>query len=362
MSPKILSPYCVFFLPALVLYATWFLWSREHGGLAFAWAAIAFIFAVVPLADYVAARRRHGAGRRPDPSPERPVSETLIVLLSLPLQVCNIFFFAWYVGTHDLAWWEAGTVLFIAGILSALYAQNPAHELIHHGSRFERVIGTMLFSTSVYSGAKLAHVHSHHLLVATHRDPTSAKYGQSLYAFLPGAVAVNLFGWWGPKGGKVAKASLFRRKIVLENLLGYGMSVGWAAAIALLFGPGALVFFLLQSAIGILVLEMMNYIGHYGLERRVDAAGRMEPVSERHAWDCDLPFSNLVLISVQKHSDHHINPNKPYGELRCTPHSPRLPLSYPLLFLLTLVPFLWRRVIHPRLDAYRAGGAQREAA
>lgn len=355
-----MSPYIVFFLPAIVNYGTYFLWSRAHGDLAFVYATIAFIFVLIPLADLVASRIRRD---RTAPTAARPVSETLIIPMSLPLQVCNIFFFAWYLTTHALAPYEAAALLFIAGILSALYAQNPAHELIHHGSRIERVVGTMLFSTSIYSGAKLAHVHSHHLLVATGSDPTSAKYGQSLYAFLPGAVAVNLFGWWGPRGTQAGKASLFRRKIVLENMLGYGMSIGWAGALGALFGIKGLVFFLLQSGIGILVLEMMNYIGHYGLERRVDAAGRMEPVSERHAWDCDLPFSNLVLISVQKHSDHHINPNKPYGELRCMPDSPRLPLSYPLLFILTLVPFLWRRAIHPRLDAYRAGhGARRHEA
>ena len=341
-----MSPYIVFFLPALVAYGTWFLWSREHGGVAFAYAAAAFIFVAIPLADLVAAKWRR---RAPSSGPQ--VSEKLVVLLSLPLQVCNIFFFAWFISSFELAWHEAAAVLFIGGIMSALYAQNPAHELIHHGTRFERVIGTMLFSTSIYSGAKLAHVHSHHLLVATGADPTSAKYGQSLYAFLPGAVAVNLFGWWGPKDGR---SSLFRRKIVLENMLGYGMSLAWACAIGALFGAKGLAFFLLQSCIGILVLEMMNYIGHYGLERKVDASGRMEAVCERHAWDCDLPFSNLVLISVQKHSDHHINPNKEYGELRCTDNSPRLPLSYPLLFILTLFPFLWRMAIHPRLDAYKA--------
>lgn len=350
-----MSPYIVFFLPALILYGTWFLYSRAHGGLAFAYAAIGFIFVAIPLADLAASRLRRGAGAQATPALTRPASETAIVVLSLPLQIVNIFFFAWYLATRDPTLWESAVLVLIAGILSALYAQNPAHELIHHGSRFERVVGTMLFSTSIYSGAKLAHVHSHHLLVATERDPTSAKYGQSLYAFLPRAVAVNLFGWWGADAVRARPGLRWRRRIVLENLLGYSMSLLWALLIGGLFGAAALAFFVLQSAIGILVLEMMNYIGHYGLERRVDAGGRMEPVSERHAWDCDLPFSNLVLISVQKHADHHIHPARAYGALHCAPGSPRLPLSYPLLFLLTLTPCLWRRVIHPRLDAYRAG-------
>jgi alkane 1-monooxygenase len=354
-----MSPYLVFFLPALVNYGTYFLWSRVHADLAFVYAAIIFIFGVIPLGDLVASRMRR-AGARAVP---RPASETGIVLMSLPLQVCNIFFFAWYISAHPLTAPQAAALLLVAGILSALYAQNPAHELIHHRSRFERAAGIILFSTSIYSGAKLSHVHSHHLLVATRRDPTTAKYGQSLYAYLPGAVAVNLLGWWGPREAQPSRNMLFRRRIFLENLFGYGLSVLWAVLIGTLFGAKALAFFLLQSGIGILVLEMMNYIGHYGLERRMNAAGQMEPVSEQHAWDCDLPFSNLVLIAVQKHADHHINPHKPYGELRCTPGSPRLPISYPLLFLLTLFPFMWRRAIHPRLDAYRAGaGARGQAA
>ncbi|MBM3117046.1 metal-dependent hydrolase [Jeongeupia naejangsanensis] len=346
-----MSPYIAFFLPALTCYGTYAMWPGAYGGLAFVYAAIVFIFGAIPLADWVASRGTKDGARA---ATVRPISEVLIVAMSLPLQIGNIFFFAWYVTTHDLNGYEAAALLFIAGIFSALYAQNPAHELIHHRNRLERVIGILLFSTSLYSGAKLAHVHSHHLLVATDRDPTSAKYGQSLYGFLPKAIAVNLFGWWGRKGDGFVKVPLFQRRIVWENLFGYAMSAIWAALIFSLFGAVGLVFFLLQSMIGILVLEMMNYIGHYGLERRVDAAGQMETVTACHAWDCDLPFSNLVLISVQKHADHHVNPNKPYGELQCLPDSPRLPLSYPLLFILTLMPGLWRRLIHPRLDAYRA--------
>ena len=344
-----MSRYFAFFLPAIVLYTIFFLWSRHTGDLGFVYATLGFIFVLIPLLDLVASRwsrvRRESEGQT--------ISELLIVLLSLPLQVFNIFFFAWYLATHDLAAFEIVLLVLTAGILSALYAQNPAHELIHHGTRFERIVGLCLFSTSCYTGAKLAHVHSHHMLVATKQDPTSAKYNQSLYQYLPGAIAVNLFGWWGSRSQSESQ-TLFRKRVFLENCLGYGLSLFWMLAILTLFGSFALLCFLVQSFIAILVLEMMNYIGHYGLERKADDHGRLENVSERHAWDCDLPFSNLVLISVQKHADHHINPNKSYGELRCVENSPRLPLSYPLLFLLTLVPAWWRAVIHPRLDRYQA--------
>lgn len=344
-----MSRYFAFFLPAIVLYTTFLFWSKNTGDLIFVYATLGFIFVVIPLLDLFAARMQIFKSEEGS----APLSELVIVLLSLPLQLTNIFFFAWYLTNHDLVLYQIILLVLTAGIFSALYAQNPAHELIHHGSRFERIVGLSLFSTSCYTGAKLAHVHSHHLLVATDQDPTSARFNQSLYEYLPGAIAVNLFGWWGSKH-KAGTFGLLRRKILLENLIGYGLSLIWMTAILMSFGIVAWCGFLVQSFIGILVLEMMNYIGHYGLKRHTDSNGRLENVSERHAWDCDLPFSNLVLISVQKHADHHINPNKSYGELRCVENSPRLPISYPLLFLLTLVPPLWRAVIHPRLLGFRA--------
>lgn len=342
-----MSRYFAFFLPAIVLYVIFFAWSQHLGDLYFIYGALGFIFILIPILDLLAVRLQISRIKQIRAN----LSELLIVLLSLPLQLVNIFFFAWYLTQHDLTAFQAVLVILTGGIFSALYAQNPAHELIHHGSRFERIIGLCLFSTSCYTGAKLAHVHSHHLLVATDQDPTSARINQSLYSYLPRAIAVNLFGWWGPRK-MTGSFSLFRKKILLENIVGYSLSLIWMIAIFLSFGVVAWWGFLAQSMIGILILEMMNYIGHYGLVRHSDSHGRLENVSECHAWDCDLPFSNLVLISVQKHADHHINPHKSYGELRCVENSPRLPLSYPLLFLLSLVPPLWRAVIHPRLNQF----------
>ena len=344
-----MSRYIAFFLPAIVHYLTYFALPHSGGRIDFAYATLFFIFVMIPVLDLLP----NLAGRESDrPILHKVLAEKIIPILSLPLQLWNIFFFAWYVQNTPLNVSNFLLTLLTAGILSALYGQNPAHELIHHRTVFERVVGIALFSTSFYTGAKLAHLHSHHVLVATPQDPTSARYGKSLYQFLPGAIAVNLFGWWGKKNGS---NSFWRnRKIILENVTGYVLSLLLSSLILYFFGAKSFVFFLCQSFLGILVLEMMNYIGHYGLERASDINGSRESISERHAWDCDKWFSNLVLINVQRHADHHIHPNKEYTELNCVTNSPRLPLSYPLLFLLTLVPSLWRRVIHPHLDLHRS--------
>ena len=171
--------YWAFFLPAIIHYGVFFGISKKSGGLEFVWANLFFIFVCIPFLDYLGSRR---ILKFEDADARHPLNETVVVLLSLPLQVFSIFFFAWYLANHTMNAVELVACVINAGILSALYAQNPAHELIHHGSRFERFFGICLFSTSCYTGAKLAHIHSHHLLVATPQDPTSARYGQSLYA------------------------------------------------------------------------------------------------------------------------------------------------------------------------------------
>jgi alkane 1-monooxygenase len=72
-----------------------------------------------------------------------------------------------------------------------------------------------------------------------------------------------------------------------------------------------------------------------------------------HSWDCDFWLSNAMLIQLPRHADHHTHPSRPYGALQKNPTSPLLPLGYPVLVLIALVPPLWRRVIHPHLPEER---------
>ncbi len=87
------------------------------------------------------------------------------------------------------------------------------------------------------------------------------------------------------------------------------------------------------------------------MSRREIAPGRYERVSARHAWDSDQRLTNLILFRLQRHADHHVAPHRPFSALRHRDESPKLPHGYPTMFMLALVPPLWRRVMDPRLDA-----------
>jgi alkane 1-monooxygenase len=123
-------------------------------------------------------------------------------------------------------------------------------------------------------------------------------------------------------------------------------------------GPKALVFWLLQGVVAFVLLELVNYIEHYGLQRQAhtSADGRVErePFGLMHAWNADHVVTNSLLANLQRHSDHHTHAWKPFNELTPAPHAPQLPTGYAGAILLAMVPPLWFALMHPRLAAARA--------
>ena len=138
----------------------------------------------------------------------------------------------------------------------------------------------------------------------------------------------------------------------LENaLLGnWAMAMAFAALMAILFGPGVLVFFAVHSLITWFSITMANYTAHYGLLRRM-VNGRREPCRPEHSWSSGFLFSNLLFFNLQRHADHHANAQRPYQVLSYVDDTPELPAGIPGLFCMMLVPPVWFRVMNPRLLA-----------
>lgn len=118
-----------------------------------------------------------------------------------------------------------------------------------------------------------------------------------------------------------------------------------------------LVFFVLQALVVITLLELVNYIEHYGLLRGRRPDGSYERVTPRHSWNDSHRLSNLVLLNLQRHSDHHAHAARRYQILRHHDDAPQLPTGYAWLVLLALVPPLWQRLMDPRVAAWKAATA-----
>jgi alkane 1-monooxygenase len=105
-----------------------------------------------------------------------------------------------------------------------------------------------------------------------------------------------------------------------------------------------------QSIVAFLLLELVNYIEHYGLQRKTEGNKR-EAFGPIHAWNADHVITNSLLANLQRHSDHHMHAWKPYGTLEDMPQAPRLPTGYAGSIILAAIPPLWFSVMHPKLEA-----------
>jgi alkane 1-monooxygenase len=108
---------------------------------------------------------------------------------------------------------------------------------------------------------------------------------------------------------------------------------------------------------GILLLETVNYIEHYGLTRKEIEPGLYEKVKPIHSWNSEHILGRIMLYELTRHSDHHYKANRKYQVLRYFEESPELPLGYPASMVLSLIPPLWFSVMNPQIKKIGHQGA-----
>ncbi|MEO8160740.1 MAG: alkane 1-monooxygenase [Arenimonas sp.] len=345
----------VFVVPALMPLAAW-LSVRSGYANAMAWFPLFFLFVLLPACDYL-------LGHDPVNVPtDREKSVALdpwfktLTLLALPVQLALLVFSGyWFVHGGMNALGIAGWLL-SQGVVGAILAINTAHELIHKDEIVERFAGGLLLTSVGYHGFKIEHLRGHHVHVSTPEDASSARFGQSLWNFLPRALLRNTRSAWSLEAARLRKLGLPALHWRNEML---GWTLPWLLLVALFYawlGLPGLAFFLAQGLLAAGSLEVINYIEHYGLERTRLADGRYERTTHLHSWNSDFALSNLMLFQLQRHSDHHAFPKRRYAILRHHQDSPQLPGGYSAMFVLALCPPLWHRVIDPRVQAFRSAG------
>ena len=300
---------------------------------------IALLLLLLVGAEWLLPKRTTGEVRA------SPAAFRVLPFLYVPVQLGVVGWSVLYVGPLGL---DGFLCLALAvGVTTGVFGVLAAHELVHHRDAASQVFGTTMLSAMTYRHFRIAHVFGHHRKAATEDDPASARLGESLYHFLARSIGGQYGDAWRIEcvrlrtmGKSIARHRLLADAAVMVFLYG---------AILFFVGWRGVALFALQGAVAILILEVFNYIAHYGLERRSDD-GKREAFGAAHSWNSSNTFANAFLFNMGRHAQHHAHPTAPYQSLEHEESVQELPYGYAASILLALIPPLWQRIMDPAVQ------------
>ncbi|MET8763215.1 fatty acid desaturase [Lentzea sp. NPDC004782] len=325
------------------------------------WTGPIVVLVIVPAIDLLAGLDRSNPPDELIEALEQDRYYRWITFLFLPIQYAGLAVAFHTIATGDLSVVDKIGLAVSIGAIGGI-GINTAHELGHKKESHERWLSKIALAQSFYGHFYIEHNRGHHVRVATPEDPASARVGESFYRFWPRTVAGSVKSAWRLEKKRYGRRDRHPWRIGNDVLNAWLMSaVLWGAMIWWL-GFGILPYLVLQAVVGFSLLEVVNYMEHYGmLRQKVGIPGRVryERVNPSHSWNSNNIATNVLLYHLQRHSDHHANPVRRYQTLRDFEESPVLPTGYAGMILLALVPPLWRRVMDPRVLAHFDGDISR---
>jgi alkane 1-monooxygenase len=313
------------------------------------WAAPVLAFALIPLLEQWLPQRTENV------APEGEESRTTrrffdwLLYLNVPLVFGIVLGYAALVGSESLTWVELAGLTLGVGIIVGANGINVAHELGHRRLHYEQRLSKWLLLPALYQHFFIEHNRGHHKHVATPLDPATARLGEHVYAFWWRSVTGGWRSAWQLEAERLQKAGLPVWSVRNEMLHFTAAQMLWIGGIGFTLGPAAAAGAVMVAFIGFLLLETINYLEHYGLQRQLRSDGRYEPVLPRHSWNSNHELGRIFLYELTRHSDHHYKSTRKYQILRHIDESPQLPLGYPASILMALAPPLWFYVMNPRV-------------
>lgn len=342
-------------VPGLVGLA-WIL-VQLTGTPAFFWIGPMMAFIVIPILDQLIGTDDGYLGENTVEQLENDPFYRWANFLYLPGQYLSLIFACWLWaggGWLTMSVTDKIGLTITVGIVGGI-AINAAHELGHRRATLERRLSKIALAQTGYGHFFVEHNRGHHLRVATPEDPASARFGESIFGFIPRSVLGGLRSAWQLEAARLAKAGKSTWSPANDILNAWLLTAALFTGLIVWFGWVITPYLLGQAVIGVCLLETVNYLEHYGLRRQRTQDGRYERVGQRHSWNSNTLMANVFLYHLQRHSDHHANPHKRYQTLLPSDHAPQLPTGYGSMLVLAWCPPLWRRVMDPRVLAHYGG-------
>jgi alkane 1-monooxygenase len=271
----------------------------------------------------------------------------LVVLIQIPM----LFFFLSSFVNAELSTLDIIGRIVSMGMLCGIFGINVAHELGHRNNRFEQGLAKLSLLTSMYTHFFIEHNKGHHKNVATPNDPSSARYNEWVYLFYFRTIIFTYISAWHIANDEVKKKGKAVFSIYNEMIQLQLMQVTLLAIIYFIFGGTILLYFFAAAFMGILLLETVNYIEHYGLQRKETGENKFERAQPQHSWNSNHAMGRMMLFELSRHSDHHYLASRKYQILQHHDDAPQLPTGYPGSMLLSLVPPLWCDIMNKKIKA-----------
>ena len=329
------------------------------------WIGPIVILGVVPAIDLIAGLDRSNP---PDDAIEALENDKYyrwITYLFLPIQYVGFAGAMYLISgghlgdwfTNDLSTLDKIAIAISIGCVGGI-GINTAHELGHKREANERWLSKIALAQVAYGHFYIEHNRGHHVRVATPEDPASSRMGENFYQFWPRTVGGSLKSAWGLEKKRYGRKDSHPFHLGNDVLNAWLMTVVLWGALIVWLGVGILPYLVLQAVIGFSLLEVVNFMEHYGMLRQKVGTGakqRYERVDPSHSWNSNNIATNVLLYHLQRHSDHHANPTRRYQTLRDFEESPVLPTGYAGMIVLALIPPIYRRVMDPRVVAHFGG-------
>lgn len=346
-----LKPRDVKYLLAYIIPLTALLSLKADGWPSFLTVLVAFC--IIPLLELIAPSRTDNFTESEQFSRNNIIFFDVLLFLNIPLVYCIVYIYGHGVQNNawtTMEWW--GKTLSI-GIMLGSNAINVAHELGHKKGLLYKWAARILLIPALYVHFMTEHNYGHHSRVGTKEDPATSRYGEWLYIFWFRSIIMGFISAWKLRLQHLSHSPNFMQILmhpVAEFII---LPVLYIMGIQFLFGTSAALSLVFSACTGILLLETINYIEHYGLTRKKINQNRYEPVESFHSWNSNHEIGRVVLYELTRHSDHHYKAHKKYQNLDHHDESPQLPFGYPTSILLALIPPLWFTIMNPLVQDWR---------
>lgn len=346
MSASKLKYIAVFISPAVVFLSMY---------LGHYWVFLApiYVFGIIPFLELFTPGTQENLAKAEEEIVKNDRFYDYLLYAMVPIQLGLMVYFFYALSTRTIPVWEQIGMAIAFGMSCGALGINMAHELGHRHTRYEQLMSKILLATTQYLHFFIEHNRGHHKNVSTDEDPASARYGEMVYTFYFRSIIGSWLSAWKLESERLRKHSQSFWSFHNEMLVYQIIQLSMLLAIGYFAGLQILALYGIASLTGILLLETVNYIEHYGLRRKKVGDAYYEKTMPAHSWNSNHTLGRILLLELTRHSDHHYMANRKYQVLRHFEDSPQMPAGYPAMMLLSLFPPLWFYVMHKEIDTYK---------